>query len=132
MSEQICPLLNKPCIRKRCLAYAEYRVGYYYPYCRMLNVILEPDIETENKKPKEEARKQDFDPQDLINHTGWKNKKTGHRKYSEGTLAWGWDFRDQFKPETIEALEKMGGKLLVDVYEFTLLEKIVQTRKAEK
>ena len=70
-----------------------------------------------------------FDPEDLMKHE-WKGKKIGEGQYAEGSLSWGWDFRDNFKPETIKALEQ-DLVLTIGENEFTLLEKIVQTKKVK-
>ncbi len=75
-----------------------------------------------------ESRIPNFDPDDLMKHDDWKGKKLGEREYAKGSLSWGWDFRDNFKNETIEAL-KQDSILTIDKYEFSLLEKIVQTKK---
>ena len=69
-----------------------------------------------------------FDPADLMEHN-WKGRKQGEGNYSAGSLKYGWDFADQFKPETIKALEL--GPLTVDKYVFKFTGKIVQTKKAE-
>jgi len=71
----------------------------------------------------------EFDPNDLLEHK-WKGKRKTGGGYSEGSLSWGWDYRDQFKPETIKALEK--GPVTIDQYEFTLTDRIVQTRKVKQ
>jgi len=68
----------------------------------------------------------EFNPEELMKHE-WKGKKTGEGTYSKGTLAWGWDFRDKFKPETIQVLEK--GPLTVDEYEFTMGDTIISVKK---
>lgn len=68
----------------------------------------------------------DFDPKELLEHR-WKGKKTGEGTYAEGTLSWGWDFRNQFSQATIAVLEK--GPLQIDQYEFTLSEVLVSTKK---
>jgi len=66
---------------------------------------------------------------DLMEHE-WKGKRKPGGGYTEGSLSWGWDYRDSFKPETIKALEK--GPLTIDQYEFTLTDKIVQCKKVEQ
>lgn len=81
---------------------------------------------TEVKTPAAVSEKE-FDPEDLMKHE-WKGKKIGEGQYAEGSLSWGWDFKDNFKPETIKALE-CDGSLTIDNYKFTLTEKIVQTQK---
>lgn len=69
----------------------------------------------------------DFDPQLLMNHQGWKAKKTGEGQYAAGSLSWGWDFQDKFPAEVIKVLEK--GPLPIDSYEFSLVGTIVQTKE---
>lgn len=73
----------------------------------------------------------EFNPEDLMQHK-WrgKGKKTldGYIDgYEDGSLAFGWDFRENFALETISALEN--GPLTIDQYEFTLADRIVQTKK---
>jgi hypothetical protein len=61
-----------------------------------------------------------FDPEDLMKHQGWKNKKRreeGQTGYTTGSLNWGWDFEDKFNPSTIEFLKK--GPHTIDKYEFS-------------
>ena len=76
---------------------------------------------------KEKSTVPDFDSEDLMKHA-WKGKRIGQGQYTEGSLSWGWDFRDEFKPETIKALEQ-DAVFVIDKYQFTLMEKIVQTQK---
>jgi len=71
----------------------------------------------------------DFDPADLMRHD-WKGKKISKGEYENGSLSWGWDYKDNFKPETIKVLEN-GKVLTIGNSEFILLEKIVQTKKIE-
>jgi hypothetical protein len=61
----------------------------------------------------------EFDPQLLMNHA-WKGKKIGEGEWDKGSLAWGWDFPDQFPKEVIQVLNK--GPLPIDKYEFSLNE----------
>jgi hypothetical protein len=68
----------------------------------------------------------DFDPKELLTHT-WKGKKTGEGSYAEGSLNWGWDFRDKFSSAVIAVLEK--GPVVVEQYEFTLGENLVNVKK---
>jgi len=72
----------------------------------------------------------EFDPNDLLNHE-WKGSRKKGGGYAKGSLSWGWDYRDQFKPETIKTLEKMS-PLVIDNYEFKLENKIVTSRKIKK
>jgi len=83
---------------------------------------------TEVKTPTAVSEKE-FDPEDLMNHD-WKGKRIGQGQYSEGSLSWGWDFKDNFKPETLKALE-YDGSLTIEGYKFTLSEKIVQAQKVK-
>jgi len=68
----------------------------------------------------------EFNPEELMKHA-WKGKKLGEGEYAKGSLAWGWDFRDQFSPEVIQVLEK--GPLTIDKYEFTLGPSLVSAKK---
>jgi len=86
------------------------------------------DQEFKEKEPIE-SRIPNFDPEDLMKHE-WKGKKIGEGQYAEGSLSWGWDFRDKFKPETIKALEA-DFVLTIGENAFILLEKIVQTKKVK-
>ena len=67
-----------------------------------------------------------FDPEDLMKHV-FKGKKTGEGIYENGSLAWGWDFRKNFKPETIQVLEK--GPLEIGEYVFNMNDTIVNVKK---
>jgi hypothetical protein len=65
-----------------------------------------------------------FDPADLMNHKGWKNRKQGEGNYTKGSIEWGWDFKDQFKPETLAALP-----IEIQGYSFSLNGNIVTAQK---
>jgi len=99
-------------------------------------IALEAANEALDKVPPEEVKtptavsEKEFDPEDLMKHD-WKGKRTGEGQYAEGSLSWGWDFRDNFKAETLKALEYDGGGLTIEGYEFTLSEKIVQAQKVK-
>jgi hypothetical protein len=67
-----------------------------------------------------------FDSEELMKHK-WKGKRTGEGTYAEGSLNWGWDFRDQFSKATIAVLEK--GPLQIDQYEFSLTNTLVSVKK---
>jgi hypothetical protein len=67
-----------------------------------------------------------FDSEELMKHK-WKGKRTGEGSYAEGSLSWGWDFRDKFSKEVIAVLQK--GLLVIDQYEFTLSENLVSVKK---
>ena len=71
-----------------------------------------------------------FNPEDLMKHP-WKGKKDGKGGYLKGSTAWGWDFKNQFSEDTIRALEKTS-PLVIDDFEFTLGETIVQAKKKKK
>lgn len=71
-----------------------------------------------------------FDPADIMEHEGWKNRKQGEGNYTAGSLDWGWDFKSQFKPETLRALAENGGSITIDKYEVSLDGKLVKVRKA--
>ncbi len=67
-----------------------------------------------------------FNSEELMRHK-WKGKKTGEGSYAEGSLGWGWDFRDKFSAEVIAVLEK--GPLQIGDYEFTVSEVLVSSKK---
>lgn len=92
--------------------------------------LLKEQVPQELKDKPVESAVPNFDPEDLMKHN-WKGKRIGQGQYTEGSLSWGWDFRDAFKPETIKALEQ-DSVLAIDKYEFTLMEKIVQTKKIKE
>jgi len=92
------------------LAHAEYLIDTF---------LGQPEVE---KIPQ-------FNPEELMKHE-WKGKKTGDGEYAKGSLSWGWDFKDQFSKEVIAALEK--GPFIIDEYEFTLGETIVNVKKKKK
>ena len=71
----------------------------------------------------------EFNSEDLMKHE-WKGKKVGEKTWNKGSLAFGWDFRENFKPEILKVLDNQGEHpLVIDEYEFTANESIVQTRK---
>jgi len=94
-----------------------------------LTELLKEQAPQEFKDKPVESAGSNFDPEDLMKHA-WKGKRIGQGQYAEGSLSWGWDFRDNFKPETIKALEQ-DSVLTIGEYEFTLSEKIVQSKKAK-
>lgn len=57
----------------------------------------------------------EFDPEDLMAHT-WKGRKKDDGSYEKGSLTWGWDFQDNFKKSTLDALQK--GEFPIDQYVF--------------
>lgn len=72
-----------------------------------------------------------FNPKELMEHK-YKGKKTSEGQYAEGSLFFGWDFADQFKPDIINVLKK--GPVTIDQYEFSLSASgtLVQTKKKKK
>lgn len=109
------------------------------PYCGSLDFEELSPGHKPNKPQKQEkktppprmpkpAGQADFNSTDLMEHK-WKGRKRGEGNYAAGSLEYGWDFADQFKPETIEALKR--GPLTIDKYVFKFTGKIVQTKKAE-
>ena len=94
-----------------------------------LNELLQEQMPQEFKEKPCKSAIPNFDPEDLMKHD-WKGKKLCEKEYAKGSLSWGWDFRDNFKPETIKAL-KDGNVLTIGENEFILLEKIVQTKKVK-
>jgi len=75
------------------------------------------------------AGTEQFDPADLIQHQSWKGKRIGQGEWERGSLAYGWDFKDQFKSETLRALAQSGGVLQIDQYNFKLNGGIVSAKK---
>jgi hypothetical protein len=71
----------------------------------------------------------EFDTGLLMNHA-WKGKKLGDNQYEKGSVAWGWDFNDQFPDSVINVLKK--GPLTIDKYEFTLLDVIIQAKEKKE
>ena len=90
--------------------------------------LIDSWLEEKPKPGFEPGNIPDFNPDDLINHE-WKGKKKADGSYAKGSLEWGWDFKDNFSPETIKMLEK--GPLTIDGYEFSLSESgnLVYARK---
>ena len=80
----------------------------------------------EEKPTPPQEQPPEFDPQELLGHK-WKGKRTGEGTYAEGSLGWGWDFRDKFSKDAIAVLEK--GPLQVGEHEFTLGEVLVSVKK---
>lgn len=70
-----------------------------------------------------------FDPADLMEHQGWKNKKTGENQYTAGSLNWGWDYKDRFAVDTVAALEQ--GAVTIQGHDFTLDGKLVSVKKVK-
>ena len=68
----------------------------------------------------------EFNPNELLQHE-WKGKNTGVRQWAPGSLAWGWDFTNQFPEEVIAVLQK--GPLTIEGYVFTFNGKIVNVKK---
>ena len=56
-----------------------------------------------------------FDPADLVQHS-WKGKKISAGKWADGSLAYGWDFKDRFQKQTIQELE-IQGTINIDKYD---------------
>lgn len=107
------------------------------PYCESL------DFEESNGKIKQKlkdtppvqmpqpAKIPQFNPADLMEHK-WKGKKIRQGQYKERTIAdpYGWDFKNNFNPVTIEELSK--GKLTIDKFDFELDGKLVKFQKAQR
>ena len=83
-------------------------------------VFGEPPQETPSQQIPE------FDPKILMQHE-WKGKNTGVRQWAPGSLAWGWDFTEQFPEEVIAVLQK--GPLTIEGYVFTFNGKVVNVKK---
>ena len=75
---------------------------------------------------REGAKVPEFDPKILMEHE-WKGKNIGVRQWAPGSLAWGWDFTEQFPEEVIKVLQK--GPLTIEGYVFTFNGKIVNVKK---
>lgn len=71
----------------------------------------------------------EFDPDDLVKHA-WKGKKVGEKEWAKGSLSFGWDFKDNFKAETIAVLEK--GSEVIGEHEFSLNGNLVHVEKVKK
>ena len=117
----------------------ELPVTYEYvvcPYCGSLD-FEEGNSQIQKKlkdvpvppmqMPKPVQMKSQFDPSDLMQHSWKKGKRKPDKTYDVGSLAYGWDFKDQFKPETLDALAK--GPIDIDQYEFALQGNVVSTKK---
>ena len=77
--------------------------------------------------PKPVQMKSQFDPSDLMQHNWKKGKRKPDKTYDVGSLAYGWDFKDQFKPETLDALAR--GPINIDQYVISLQGNFVSTKK---
>ena len=109
------------------------------PYCGSLDFDELPFTKSHTPPPKQpnhtkslaipnmEPEADQFDPADLMQHR-WKGKKIAQGKWEEGSLNLGWDFKDEFKPETLRAL-KAGVTLKIDQYEAKLNGNLVSIRK---
>ena len=70
----------------------------------------------------------EFNPDDLMKHQ-WKGRKTGEGEYAEGSVAWGWDFKDRFSEDLINVLAK--GPVTIDKYIFTVDRGLVTAKKVK-
>ena len=115
----------------------ELPVTYEYivcPYCGSLD-FEEGNSQIQKKlkevppvqMPKPVQMKSQFDPADLMQHSWKKGKRRPDGKYDVGSLAYGWDFKDQFKPETLDALAR--GPIDIDQYVISLQGNFVSTKK---
>ena len=118
----------------------ELPVTYEYivcPYCGGLdfeegNSVIQKKLKDvpvpPMQMPKPVQMKGQFDPSDLMQHR-WKGKKISPGHYEQGKLEYGWDYADQFKPETVDALKK--GPVEVDKFLFKITDnlKLVQCKK---
>ena len=71
-----------------------------------------------------------FDPADLMQHS-WKGKKIGKGQWATGTIDYGWDFKDQFKSETVQELE-IQGTIEISGHNFQINGGIVSAKKAKQ
>jgi len=78
-------------------------------------------------------QKEQFDPADLMQHSWKKGKKRNDGSYDVGSLAYGWDFATNFKPETIAELT-MQGTIEIAGYEISINKdcKFVSSRSKKK
>ena len=67
-----------------------------------------------------------FDPADLMNHQ-WLGKKIGPKEYAPAGDKYGWDYKTEFTPTTLGALE--GGPLTIGQHKFELKDRIVSMQK---
>ena len=83
--------------------------------------------------PKSVQMKSPFDPADLMQHSWKKGKRRPDGKYDVGSLAYGWDFATEFKPETVQEL-KIQGTIAVSDYEFSIDQamKFVRVKKVTR
>ena len=124
----------------------ELPVTYEYvvcPYCGSLDFeecsgnlsLIKPKFPTKKnipsvQMPKSVQMKSHFDPADLMQHSWKKGKRRPDGKYDVGSLAYGWDFKDQFKPETLDALAR--GPIDIDQYVIELRGNFVSTKKVQQ
>ena len=71
-----------------------------------------------------------LEEKELLEHQGWKSKKLGEGEYAEGTLNWGWDFSNNFSPETVNWV-KMERLVEGHVFSLGVDGKIVSVKKAK-
>jgi len=73
------------------------------------------------------ATKSQFDPADLMQHQWKRGKKKPDGTYDRGSLSYGWDFKKNFKPETVAVLP-----LTIAGYDFGVNGDFVNTKKAKQ
>ena len=112
------------------------------PYCEGLKFeentgnlsLIKPNVPTKKsppvQMPKPVQMKSQFDPSDLMQHNWKKGKRKPDKTYDVGSLAYGWDFKDQFKPETLDALAR--GPIDIDQYVVSLQGNFVSTKKVQQ
>ena len=104
------------------------------PYCEGFDFeeYVNKPVTAKKPVPKIQYPKQvsQFDPADLMQHSWKKGKRKPDKTYDVGSLAYGWDFKDQFKPETLDALAKE--PIDIDHYEFALQGNFVSTKKVNQ
>ena len=61
----------------------------------------------------------------------WKGKKIGKGQWATGTIDYGWDFKDQFKSETVQELE-IQGTIEISGHNFQINGGIVSAKKAKQ
>lgn len=80
--------------------------------------------QTQSSNDATKSQQNQFDPADLMEHEGWKNRKQGEGNYTKGSIEWGWDFKTNFAPETLAALP-----IEIQGYSFSLNGNIVTAQK---
>jgi len=73
-------------------------------------------IKDQAESKNSESKIPEFDPQDLMTHSWKGRKKEQGSGYEDGSLSWGWDFKDAFNQPTLDVLQK--GEFELEGYVF--------------